>query len=103
MSATIQNGMAFAIVAIATIYAVVRFMPKSWRVRLATRASWVVLRLGLSSVAARRVEAKLSSGGACGSCDSCRACATAPREPSDEPAFGGSSPAGFRQIPIRRL
>gem|GEM_PF-2499875 len=103
MNASIQNGMAFAIVAIATIYAVIRFMPKAWRVRLATRASSFALRLGLSSTAARRVEAKLSSGGACGSCDSCNACATAPREQDDEPAFGGPSPTGFRRIPLRRL
>ena len=97
-----QNCVAFAIVAFATIYATVRFMPKAWRMRLATTASSFALKLGLSSVAARRVEAKLSSGGACGSCDSCKACAAVPKAKGDEPAFAASSPSSFKQIPIRR-
>ncbi len=99
MSATLQGVIVAMIVAFATVYASIKFMPGAWRRSLAARAASLVARWGVSEANARRVEAKLSSGGACGSCETCKACAT-PNENGDAIA----SPANtFKQIPIRTL
>ena len=92
MNVVVQELLAFAIVATAMGYAGLKFMPAAWRRSLAAKAASLAARSGLSEVSARRVEAKLSSGGACGSCDSCKACATP--ETEDESTR-------FRTIPIR--
>ena len=97
-----QALVTFTIVAIATGYALMKFMPKVWRLRLAAGAADLTMRIGLSDVAARRVEAKLSTGGACGSCESCKACATPAKTEGAEAAFTASTPSRFKQIPIRR-
>jgi hypothetical protein len=108
MNATAQHLLVFVIVATAAAYALLKFMPASARKAVAARvASWAA-RSGLSDVFARRVEAKLASGGACGSCDSCKACATTPTtgvgQAGDETAIAASSPPGVhRRIPIRRI
>ena len=96
MSGALQVVVVFAIVAIATLYATLKFMPASWRRRFAARAASWVQRSGVTEVTARRVEAKLASGGACGSCDSCKACVTTPDPDS------ASIATTYRQIPIRR-
>jgi hypothetical protein len=96
MSAALQSAVVLVVVAIAATYATWKLMPAAWRRALAGQvASWGS-RAGLSAETARRVEAKLATGGACGSCDSCRACAT--------PAAGSETPSqrGYRHIPIRR-
>ena len=104
MNATLQHLLVFVIVATSVSYALLKFMPAAARKALAARvASWAA-RSGLSEVHARRVEAKLASGGACGSCDSCKACATTPKKDGDETALAASSPSGMhRRIPIRRI
>jgi len=99
MNATLQGVIVAMVVAFAMIYASIKFMPGAWRRSLAARAASLVARWGASEVNARRVEAKLASGGACGSCDSCKACAT-PAEKGDALA---SAPNNFRQIPIRTV
>lgn len=96
MNAALQASIVFVVVAIAASYAALKLMPAAWRRALAAHvASWGA-RGGLSAATARRVEAKLATGGACGSCDSCKACAT----PTVQSA--SSAPDDFRQIPIRR-
>ena len=97
-----QAVVTFSIVALASAYAMLRFMPKAWRLRLASGAAGLTTRIGLSDGAARRVEAKLSSGGACGSCDTCKSCATPATTKGAEAAFTASTPSRYRQIPIRR-
>ncbi|MGI9024159.1 MAG: DUF6587 family protein [Burkholderiaceae bacterium] len=99
MSPTIQGVLVAMIVAVATVYASIKFMPGAWRRSLAARAAALVARWGVSEVNARRVEAKLSSGGACGSCETCKACAT----PVDAGDAIASPPNTFRQIPIRSV
>jgi hypothetical protein len=96
MSAALQSAIVFLVVAIAASYATWKLMPAAWRRALAGHAASWGARAGLSAETARRVEAKLATGGACGSCDSCKACAT--------PSVGSesSSQGGYRQIPIRR-
>ena len=90
------------IVTTAVCYAAVKLMPAGWRRTVAARAASLVVRSGLSDVFARRVEAKLASGGACGSCDSCKACAAPSNEEGDVAVFA-ASPSGYREIPIRRV
>jgi hypothetical protein len=102
MNATMQAVVAFSIVAFASGYAMLKFMPKAWRLRLAATAAAVATRIGLSASAARRVEAKLSTGGACGSCDTCKSCATPTKNEGAEAAFTASTPSRYKQIPIRR-
>lgn len=92
MNATIQLLIVAAIVAAASAYAIWKLMPAALRRALAPRAAAFVQRLGASDANARRVEAKLTTGGACGSCDSCKACAT-----PDASASEGS----MRVVPIR--
>ena len=88
MTPVMQEVLVFAIVALAMASVAIRFLPKTWRARLAsTIAAWTV-GVGVSAPAARRIEAKLASGGTCGSCDSCRACAT---------------PPAVEEIPTRRI
>ncbi len=94
MSAAVQSAIVFVIVAIAAGYATLKFIPAAWRRSLAARAATWAQRSGASDVMARRVEAKLASGGACGSCDTCKACAT--------PTIAPSTATTYRQIPIRR-
>ncbi len=95
MNATVQALVVAAVVAWAMAYAAVKLMPKAWRLSVAAHAADLALKAGLSGVAARRVEAKLATGGACGSCDSCKACATP--QPADSPTS-----TTMRTIPIRR-
>ena len=76
MNATMQLLIVAAIVAVALVYAVWKLMPAALRRALAPRAAALAQRLGASDANARRVEAKLTTGGACGSCDTCKACAT---------------------------
>jgi hypothetical protein len=105
MNAVVQSLIVFVIVATAAIYATVKFMPAAWRRSFAAHAATWATRSGLSDVTARRVEAKLSSGGACGSCDSCKACATTPpqKQEGEVAASVTTSPSNhYRQIPIRR-
>ncbi len=90
MSTSLQGLLVAMIVSIASSYALLKFIPGAWRRRVAAGASRLAVRWGLSDADARRVEAKLASGGACGSCDSCKACATPPA-------------TTFKQIPIRRV
>lgn len=92
MNDALQVAIVAIVVGWAGGYAAIKLMPKAWRASVATTAAAWTVRAGLSDVAARRVEAKLSSGGACGSCDSCKACATTPVQAS------GARPT----IPIRR-
>ena len=99
MSAMMQGLVVAMIVAFATVYASIKFMPAAYRRALAARAASLVARWGMSKINARRVEAKLASGGACGSCETCKACAT-PTEIGDAVA---SPPMTFKQIPIRTL
>ena len=99
MSATLQGVIVAMVVAFAIIYASIKFMPGAWRRSLAARTASLVARWGMSEINARRVEAKLASGGACGSCETCKACAT-PTEIGDAVA---SPPMTFKQIPIRTL
>jgi hypothetical protein len=94
MNAAVQSAVVFVIVAIAATYAILKFMPAAWRRSVAARAATWAQRSGASETTARRVEAKLASGGACGSCDSCKACATTPDS--------GSTATTYRRIPIRR-
>ena len=100
MNALVQSSIVFLIVAIASGYAVLKFMPARARRALAARAARIAAQAGLSDATARRVEAKLSTGGACGSCDSCKACAT----PTVEAALtdnAAPSTGAHRRIPIR--
>ncbi len=99
MSPTMQAVVVAMIVALATIYASITFMPGAWRRTLAARAATLVARWGVSEANARRVEAKLASGGACGSCETCKACAT----PVGEGIASASLPNTFKQIPIRSV
>lgn len=101
MNAIVQDLLVFAIVAIAMSYAGLKLMPAAWRKSLASHAALLAARSGLSDAQVRRVEAKLSTSGACGSCDSCKACAT-PRKESDGATFVAASPSNFKTIPIRR-
>ncbi len=93
------------IVATAAFYAALKLMPRAWRSGLAATAASLARRSGLSDVHARRVEAKLSSGGACGSCDSCKACAApaAVTTATDTDTDGTSATTTYRRIPIRPL
>ena len=99
MSATLQGVIVAMIVAFAMIYASIKFMPGAWRRGVAARAASLVARWGVSEVNARRVEAKLASGGACGSCETCKACATS----SEKDDVAASPSNTFRQIPIRTV
>lgn len=104
MSGTVQQCVVFAIVVVAAAYATLKFMPVAWRRAFASKAAAIAVRSGFSESDARRVEAKLSTGGACGSCDSCKACAT-PTTKGDETTFVAASPPApptYRSIPIRR-
>ena len=83
MSATIQLLVVAAIVAAASVYAIWKLMPAALRRALAPRAAALAQRLGASDANVRRVEAKLTTGGACGSCDTCKACATPDASASD--------------------
>lgn len=96
MNASIQALLVLVIVSAAASYAALKLMPGAWRRSLAVRAAALAARSGLSDAQARRVEAKLSSGGACGSCDSCKACAS-PQQVGD----AALSTATYRTIPIR--
>ena len=98
MNATLQGVLVAMIVAFATVYASIKFMPGAWRRALAARAASLAARWGVSEVNARRVEAKLASGGACGSCETCKACVTS--EESDASATQSNT---FKQIPIRTI
>ena len=95
MVASIQVVVTALIVAAAAAYAASKLMPRGWRMALAARAGPIARRSGLSESQVRRVEAKLSSGGACGSCESCRACAA----PAASGEALGAAPG--RRIPIR--
>jgi len=101
MNALVQGILVFAIVAAAASYATLKFMPAAWRRTFATRVASLAAHAGLSEADARRVEAKLSTGGACGSCDSCKACAT-PKTEGDGTTLVAASPSNYRTIPIRR-
>ena len=90
MGVHVQEAIVALVVAGALAYALLRLSPRGLRVTLARGVARLVSRVGVSSANARRVEAKLSTGGACGSCDECKACATV------EPA-----PSAHRVIPIR--
>jgi hypothetical protein len=104
MNATAQLLMVSVIVVVAVTYALLKFMPAAARKAVAARVAIWAAGAGLSAVQARRVEAKLASGGACGSCDSCKACATTPMKDGDEAAVAAASPPGVhRRIPIRRI
>jgi hypothetical protein len=94
MSTLLQAAIVCVVVATASSYATVKLMPAAWRRALAARAASWASQVGLSDATARRVEAKLSSGGACGSCDSCKACA--------KPA-GQDVAIVSRTIPLRRI
>ncbi len=94
MSPFVQVVLVSAIVAFASLYAALKVMPAGWRRRVASLAARTATRWGFSESNARRVEAKLSTGGACGSCDTCKACAT------DLPVADPAMP--FRTIPIKR-
>ena len=102
MNALVQELLVFAIVGAAMAYAMLKFMPAAWRRTFATKVASLASRSGLSEANARRVEAKLSTGGACGSCDSCKACAT-PKTEGDGTTFVAASPSEYRSIPIRRV
>jgi hypothetical protein len=99
MSAAIQYAIVVVTVVVAFGYAGTKLMPAAWRRAFAGRAAAFARQAGGSDVFARRVEAKLSTGGACGSCDSCKACATPTQAP--ETVFEGASTR--RSIPIRRV
>ncbi len=99
MNVTFQGVIVAMVVAFAMIYASIKFMPGVWRRHLAARAGSLVARCGVSEANARRVEAKLASGGACGSCETCKACVT----PNGKDDATASSPTSFKQIPIRTL
>ncbi len=98
MSATLQGVLVALIVAFAIVYASIKFMPATYRRALAARAASLAARWGVSDVNARRVEAKLASGGACGSCETCKACVT----PAEGDATASPSNT-FKQIPIRSV
>lgn len=116
MTPSVQALLVAVLVTVATGYAGVRLMPAAWRRRLAASAAAMAARAGAGEVLARRVEAKLSSGGACGSCDSCRACVK-PSDGADALSAGDATAAEaratdasdpvaaptFRGIPIRRV
>lgn len=93
MAAIVQDLIVAVIVLLAAIYVVAKVLPAAWRMSFVHGVAETARFFGLSADHARRVEAKLSSGGACGSCDSCKACATP--APAD--------PARGRTIPIRRV
>jgi hypothetical protein len=97
MSAFTQAAIVALIVTIAALYAVLKLMPAVWRRRLASLAARHAAEWGVSEANARRVEAKLSTGGACGSCDTCKACATPSRDTGME-----TEATAYRTIPIRR-
>ena len=97
MGTMLQGAIVAMIVAFATIYASVKFMPGAWRRRIAARAAAIAARWGVSQASARRVEAKLASGGACGSCETCKTCAA----PGENDALAASPASSFKQIPIR--
>ena len=99
MGTMLQGSIVAMIVAFATIYASIKFMPGAWRRMVAARAASLVARWGLSEGYARRVEAKLASGGACGSCETCKACAT----PDQERDAFASPPNAFKGIQIRTV
>lgn len=96
MSTMLQSAVVAMIVACAMVYAAIRFMPAAWRRLVAARAAALVARSGMPEGYARRVEAGLASGGACGSCETCKACATTG---ANDAAASTATP--FRQIPIR--
>jgi hypothetical protein len=100
VATVMQDALVGLVVAAAFAYAGVKLMPAAWRRDLARKASSFARQVGGSDVLARRVEAKLSSGGACGSCDSCKACATPAEPDSSLPTF--EAPSAHRRIPIRR-
>ena len=99
MSPTMQGVVVAMIVALATVYASIKFMPGAWRRSLAARAASLVARWGVSEANSRRVEAKLASGGACGSCETCKACATS----HDASDASQAMPDTFKRIPIRSV
>ena len=101
MNPLVQQLVVCAIVSAAVAYATLKFMPAAWRRTFASKVASMAARSGFSEADARRVEAKLSTGGACGSCDSCKACA-APKTEGDVATFVATSPSTYRTIPIRR-
>ena len=96
MSAFMQAAIVGLVVTVASLYALLKLMPSAWRRQLASFAARRATRWGVSEDNARRVEAKLATGGACGSCDTCKACAT----PTGDAAVAREVTA-FRTIPIR--
>jgi hypothetical protein len=101
MNALVQELLVFVIVGAAIAYATLKFMPAAWRRMVASKVAAMAAHSGLSEANARRVEAKLSTGGACGSCDSCKACATLQTE-GDAAMSVAATPSAYRSIPIRR-
>ncbi|MDM0104713.1 hypothetical protein QTH97_07205 [Variovorax sp. J22R24] len=65
------------IVALAAIYAVWRWMPRSWRRVAATKLAAGSQRAGLvDAEGARQLAASLGKTSGCGSCDTCGNCST---------------------------
>lgn len=93
MGALVQDLIVASIVLVAAVYAVAKVLPAAWRTAFVHGVAETARFFGLPAAHARRIEAKLASGGACGSCDSCKACASP--APTD--------PAQRRTIPIRPL
>jgi hypothetical protein len=79
MNATTQLFIVYGIVAIATLYALWRFVP-GLKKQLVPKLATGLHRTGLlSPEKAEQLQTKLSAGGGCGSCDTCGACA--PKKP----------------------
>lgn len=84
MNAAVQLVIVYCIVAIATLYALWRFVP-GLKKQLAPKLATGLNRAGLlSPEKAEQLQTKLSAGSGCGSCDTCGACA--PKKPSETPS-----------------
>jgi hypothetical protein len=80
----LQQVAVFAIVALASVYAVWKLMPRALRARLAhAMLGWAQRRGRLSGENVAALEQRLTASG-CGSCDSCGNCGTGPAAASDE-------------------
>jgi len=72
-----QQLAVFAIVVLAAVYAVWRWMPAAWRRGAARRLAAGSQRAGLvDAQQAERMAASLAKTSGCGDCDSCGSCAT---------------------------
>jgi hypothetical protein len=93
-----QEIAVFVMVALATLYALWKFMPRGLRARLAgATAGWARRRGRLTDDGAAALARRLTAGG-CGNCKSCRACAPGLPEVPDAPEAARAPEATVMQF-----